>query len=198
MRDRLTAIIAIVLLLLLIFASYWYSLKSTYGNLRYIPSEHSPDFIATDITLMNFDIQGNAKSRLQASDMKHFSNDSVFFKNPRLATVTPNEPVIRAQANEGQSIDAGATFQFSGDVQILREADAKHKAARLQSSAVEVLADQNIFQTDEHVVMTQGQDRIEGDGMVYNNLEQTLLIKKNVRTQLNPKNSDQRNLLLPQ
>lgn len=198
MRDRLTAIIAIVLLLLLIIASYWYSLKSTYGGLRYIPSESSPDFIATNITLMNFDQQGTAKSRLQAADMKHFSNDSVFFVDPRLATVSPNEPVIRAQANQGQSIDGGATFQFEGDVQIIREADKQRMAARLQSSAVEILTDKNIFQTDHHVTITHGQDRIEGDGMIYNNLDQTLLIKNNVRTKLHPNNSNQRNLLLPQ
>ena len=36
MRERLTAIIAIVLLLILIAASYWYAMQATFSNLRYI------------------------------------------------------------------------------------------------------------------------------------------------------------------
>ena len=39
MRERLTAIIAIILLVFLIGASYWYAMKTSLGTLRYVPSD---------------------------------------------------------------------------------------------------------------------------------------------------------------
>ena len=77
MRERLTAIIAIILLLILIAASYWYAMQASFSNLRYIPSENSPDFIASEATIISFDEQGVAKTRLKAQEFAHYSNDTI-------------------------------------------------------------------------------------------------------------------------
>ena len=70
MRERLTAIIAIILLLILIAASYWYAMQASFNNLRYIPSENSPDFIASDATVISFNEQGIAKTRMEAEEFR--------------------------------------------------------------------------------------------------------------------------------
>ena len=96
MRERLTAIIAIILLLLLIAASYWYAMQASFSKLRYIPSEESPDFIASEATIVTFDENGVAKNRLQAEEFRHFSNDSITMVKPQATTVSPDEPASLA------------------------------------------------------------------------------------------------------
>jgi lipopolysaccharide export system protein LptC len=45
--------------------------------------------------------------------------------------------------------------------------------------------------------MTSGQDRMEGEGMIFDNVEQTVELKKNVKTVIQPK-ANSKNLLTPQ
>lgn len=51
MRDRLTSLIAIALLVTLCAMSYWYSVKAELENVTHLSDLNSPDFIARDITI---------------------------------------------------------------------------------------------------------------------------------------------------
>ena len=55
MRDRLTSLIAIALLVTLCAMSYWYSVKAELENVTHLSDLNSPDFIARDITITQFD-----------------------------------------------------------------------------------------------------------------------------------------------
>ena len=73
LRERITAIVGAALLLLLVGASYYYSVQTRIEALKYVPSETSPDFTARRVTLTDFDERGVATARLSASTMEHFS-----------------------------------------------------------------------------------------------------------------------------
>lgn len=197
MRERMTAILAIILLLVLIAASYWYAVRASYSNLKYVPNENSPDFIAKDISMVQFDKNGLAKSKIQAQEIKHYSDDRLSMIEPRAISVAPNEQVTKASAQTGRSDDGGETFIFEGDVRIVREASEKTALTQIETQRVTVYPEKNLIESDTHVVMTSGRDRMEGDGLVYDNIEQTIEIKKNVKTVIQPK-ANSKNLLTPQ
>lgn len=197
MRERMTAIVAIVLLLVLIAASYWYAVRASYSNLKYIPSANSPDFIAKGISMVRFDKSGLAKSKLQAKEFKHYSDDRITMIEPRAISVAPNEQVTKASAQAGRSDDGGETLIFEGDVRIIREASEKTALTQIETQRITVFPERNLIETDAHVVMTSGEDRMEGEGMIYDNIEQTIELKNRVKTVIQPKASS-KNLLTPQ
>ena len=179
MRERLTAIIAIILLLILIAASYWYAMQASFSNLRYVPSEDSPDFIATKATIIEF---------------LHFSNDSVIMTRPKATTVSPNEPLTHAEALKGRSDDAGETYQFEGDVVVSRAANGNTAASRLETQSMTVYADINRYESDDVVDIFSGDDHARGTGMVFDNMNQTIELKSRVTTVIEPQNGS-KNLL---
>ena len=66
MRERVSAIVAIILLVFLIGASYFYAVQSGLKDLKYLPSENSPDYTATKLSLTDFDGAGNPVRRVIA------------------------------------------------------------------------------------------------------------------------------------
>lgn len=194
MRERLTAIIAIILLLLLIAASYWYAMQASFSKLRYIPSEESPDFIASEATIVTFDENGVAKNRLQAEEFRHFSNDSITMVKPQATTVSPDEPITHAQALKGHSSDAGETFVFEGDVVASRAASGQTAATRLETQSMTVYTDTNRYETDDKVDIFSGNDRTHGTGMIFDNMSRTVELKSRVTTVIEPQGSS-KNLL---
>ena len=69
MRDRLTSLIAIALLVTLCAMSYWYSVKAELENVTHLSDLNSPDFIARDITITQFDDDGIAKAMRSSLNM---------------------------------------------------------------------------------------------------------------------------------
>ena len=187
MRERLTAIIAIILLVFLIGASYWYAMKTSLGTLRYVPSDKSPDFIATGATVISFDENGVAKTRLRAKEFQHFSDDSMTMVEPQATTVSPNEPVSHAQAKTGFTNDAGATFLFEGDVVVTRDASGSNPAIRLETQSMHVDTDTNRFETDDVVHIYSGRDKAIGTGMIFDNMQRTVELKGRVTTVIEPR-----------
>lgn len=187
MRERITAIIAIFLLLILIAASYWYAMKSTYGNLKYLPSEDSPDFIAKGATVVSFDSNGIAKNKVKAQDFQHFSNDRVTMEKPEYTSTSPNEPVTHAKADHGQSDDGGATVYFQGNVEITRAASDNSDITRLQTQSLMVETDTNHFETNDFVHITNGENTATAVGMTLDNMERNIELKSRVKTISLPK-----------
>ena len=70
MRDRLTSLIAIALLVTLCAMSYWYSVKAELENVTHLSDLNSPDFIARDITITQFDDDGIAKAKVFAKEVE--------------------------------------------------------------------------------------------------------------------------------
>ena len=190
MRERITAFIAIFLLLLLIAASYWYAIRSTYSNLKYVPNENSPDFIAQDATLISFDSDGFAKIKLQAQDFKHYSDDRVTMQEPHYTSVSPNKPIVQAKAKSGYSNDGGATVHFLGDVEVSRVASNNNEITRIQTQSVTVFSDHNRFETEDFVRISSGENTATATGMILDNIARTVELKTRVKTISSPQSGN--------
>ena len=88
MRERVSAIVAIILLA---FLSYFYAVQSGLKDLKYLPSENSPDYTATKLSLTDFDGAGNPVRRVIADKVIHYSDDRTDADHPRYITLTPNK-----------------------------------------------------------------------------------------------------------
>src|SRR5512137_376421 len=99
MRDRITAIIAVLLLAGLAGVTYWFSQVGRYGNLANPVSREGPDFIVNGVTLTQFDPMGRATNRLFAEKLTHYAaDDRAEVERPHYVSLRPDQPQLEARA----------------------------------------------------------------------------------------------------
>ncbi len=187
MRERISAIVSIVLLTLLIGASYFYAIQSGLRNLRYVPSSESPDYTAKNITLTEFGADGQPVRRLIAENAVHYSDDRMNADNPRYVTLDAKSPQVIASAKHGSTDDGGATVLFSGGVTITREAGNGRPASKFETERLTAYPDTAVFVTDAPVKFTSGRDTMNGTGMTYDYSHSTIELSGRVATHVAPR-----------
>ena len=120
LRERITAIVGAALLLLLVGASYYYSVQTRIEALKYVPSETSPDFTARRVTLTDFDERGVATARLSASTMEHFSDERMRATDASYHSLDPAKPQLALTGDRAWSNDSLETVELEGNVQLSR------------------------------------------------------------------------------
>jgi len=190
-RDRLTAIIGIVLLLALAGATYWYSLRSQLEGMRHISAPDAPDFIAKNIVLTQFDPTGHAKRKVFSNEITHFSDGRAEIAEPRMVSLRPDEPQLEVSARRAEVLNDGETVHLQGDVLIRRAAAKDAPALRLSTDRLTVLPDLDRYTTDAPVDMQRGRSRIQGVGMDFDNVARTVELKNQVSTLLEPAETKQ-------
>src|SRR5512137_1551159 len=121
MRDRITAIIAILLLASLAGVTYWFSQVGRYGNLANPVSREGPDFVVNGVTLTQFDAMGRATSRLFAEKMMHYAaDDRAELQRPHYVTLRPDQPQLEARAQQALVEGSGERVVLTGDVVVTR------------------------------------------------------------------------------
>lgn len=187
MRDRLTAVIAILLLTALCGLSYWYSVKAELENVTHLSDLESPDFIARDVTITQFDEQGIAKAKVFAKEVKHYSDGHANAVLPEYASLNPNEAQITARSDTATMVDGGAVIHFYGNVDIRQAATSDKPASRLETSQLDAFPDTETYTSDKPVKLTRGEDISNGIGMDYDNVERTFKLRSRVQTTIQPK-----------
>lgn len=187
MRDRLTAIIAIALLLTLCGMSYWYSVKAELESVVHLSDLESPDFIAHDITMTQFDDTGIAKAKVFAKEVEHFSDGHANAKFPEYASLNPNEAQITARSDRATMTDGGALIRFYDNVDLRQAAFGDKPASRLETSQLDAYPDTDTYNSDKPVKMTRGEDVSHGVGMDYDNVDRTFKLRSRVQTVIQPK-----------
>ncbi len=189
MRERITAICGSALLLALVGLSYYYSIQIELADLKYIPSESSPDFAAQDVTLADFDENGVAKERLTAKNVEHFSDERMRATDAHLATLNPSRTPLTARADEVWSGDGLETIELSGGVALMQAATEETPELFFRTEFLRGHLDTYRFDTDHPVFMRRGTDTTESSrGMVYDNIAHTVELHERVRTVLHPQN----------
>lgn len=83
---------------------------------------NSPDFIARDITITQFDDDGIAKAKVFAKEVEHYSDGHANAKFPEYASLNPNEAQITAKSDRATMVDGGAVIHFYDNVDIRQAA----------------------------------------------------------------------------
>ncbi|HSQ10323.1 MAG TPA: LPS export ABC transporter periplasmic protein LptC [Burkholderiaceae bacterium] len=191
MRDRITAIIAVLLLALLAATTYWYSQSTRIGGLSNPVSREEPDVVVDGATLTQFDAQGRATNKLIGDRVMHYpSDDRVEVIRPRMISLRADQPQLDARANHARVEDGGARVVLTGDVTVIRAAGKDGEPPmRLSTERLVALPDVEQFSTDAPAEIERGGSRINSVGMDYDNIKRTVKFRSKVRgtVEANPK-----------
>jgi LPS export ABC transporter protein LptC len=188
MRDRITAIIAILLLAALAGVTYWFSQVGRYGNLASPVSREGPDFIVNGVTLTQFDPAGRPTNRLFAEKMTHFAiDDRAELQRPRYVSLRPDQPQLEARAQRAVVQGSGERVVMTGDVVITRAPGPDgDPPMRLTTEKLVALPDLEQYTTDLAVEMNRGDSVIRSVGMDYDNIKRVVKFHSKVRGTIEP------------
>jgi LPS export ABC transporter protein LptC len=188
MRDRITAIIAILLLAALAGVTYWFSQVGRYGNLANPVSREGPDFIVNGVTLTQFDPMGRPTNRLFAEKMTHFAiDDRAELQRPRYVSLRPDQPQLEARAQRAVVQGSGERVVMTGDVVITRAPGPDgDPPMRLKTEKLVALPDLEQYTTDLAVEMNRGGSVIRSVGMDYDNIKRVVKFHSKVRGTIEP------------
>lgn len=188
MRDRVTAIIAILLLAALAGVTYWFSQAGRYAKLAAPVSKEGPDFVVNGVTLTQFDAQGRATNRLFAETMTHYAiDDRAELQRPRFVSLRPDQPQLEARAQRALVEGGGERVLLTGNVVITRAPGPDGEPPmRLATEKLVALPDREQYTTDQPVEVDRGSSVIRSIGMDYDNIKRTVRFHSKVRGTIEP------------
>jgi len=188
MRDRITAIIAVLLLAALAGTTYWYSQTARLGALPSPVSREGPDVTGERVTMTQFDASGRAVNKLIGERISHFpSDDRAEVTQPRLVSLGEDQPQIDARADHATVEGSGKRVTLTGDVALVRAAGKDGEPPmRLTTEKLVVLPDVEQFSTDAPVEIRRGDSHITSVGMDYDNIRRHVKFRSKVRGSIEP------------
>lgn len=188
MRDRLTTVIAILLLAAVTATSYWYARTLRMPKSITVTAPGTPDFEADKLVITQFDAAGRAKNRLFADRLLHYNeNDNVDLTSPRLVSLRPDQPQVEVRAQRAQLENAGEKVHLQGEVDVRRAAFGDTPALRVTTDYLLAIPDVDQYSTTRPVDVERGTARIRADGgMQLDNIARTARFNGNVRMLLPP------------
>lgn len=188
MRDRLTSIIAILLLAAVTATSYWYARVLRMPKVTIASAPGTPDFEAEKLVITQFDPQGRARHKLFADRLLHYlETDDVDLTAPRLVTLRPDQPQVDARAQRARVENAGERVHLYGDVDLRRAALGELPPLRATSEYMLALPDFDRYSTDKPVTVERGASRISASGgMELDNIARTAEFRGKVQMLLPP------------
>lgn len=187
MRDRLSMVIAAVLLVVVTATSYWYAREMRRPAQRSAPSPGTPDFIVDRVVLTQFDESGQARYKLFAEQLTHVSeNDDIELVRPRLVGLQPNQPQVQASSRKAKVTNGGEKVLLQDDVLIQRAASGGEPRLTIRSERMTALPDEERFVSEVPVQIVQGESQLSGAAMDYNNLRRVLTVTGELRGELAP------------
>ena len=187
MRDRLSTLIAAVLLAVVTVTSYWYSREMRRPIVRTQPTPGTPDFIVEHVVLTQFDEHGQARYKLFAEELSYFKeNDDIDLNKPRLVSLLPDQPQLQASSARARVTNAGERVLMQGDVQLRRAATADRPALSIRTERMAAIPDEERFSSDVPVLIEQGGTRLAVSAMDYDNLTRVLTVSGGLRGEMAP------------
>ncbi len=188
MRDRLTLLIAVVLLASVTATSYWYARSLRVPPNLNIVRPNSPDFETERLVMTQFDSQGRAKYKLFADKLVHYGEtDDVELSAPRLVSLRPDRPQVEVHAERGRVENTGEKVHLHGDVVLTRTASGTTPAMRVDTPYLLALPDDDKYSTDQPVLVQRGAQSISAQrGMAVDNIARTAQFEGSVQIKLPP------------
>ncbi|MHB8666928.1 MAG: LPS export ABC transporter periplasmic protein LptC [Burkholderiales bacterium] len=182
-RSRVSSLFPLLLMLALAAGSFWLEravqapAADRSGRMR-----HDPDFIAEDFNITKMNAAGKPEYVLSAARMVHYpDDDSTDIVAPRLVQRNDDRAPIDIRADRGQISSRGEEAKLYGDVVVVREAGRTQDEMRMQTDYLQVYPDRDFARTDRPVVITEGDSRLSGVGMEFNNKTRQFALLSQVR-----------------
>lgn len=181
MSERVASWFAILMMLVVLGSSYWYSQSLEEQGREGTGRIGEVDFFAEHIAITGFDDLGRGHYRLFADRMTHYANsDDVDLLRPRLMSIEPDRPVIQATALTGVAYNNAQTVRMDGKVVVTRAPEGDRPPMRLETEELYAAPDDDHLWTEEPVVMHSGEAVVHATGMDYDNIERRMELRAQV------------------
>jgi LPS export ABC transporter protein LptC len=188
MGERVASWSAILMMLIVLGASYWYAQTLRGQDASDTGRIGQVDFFAEKIALTGFDSRGRGHYRLFADRLDHFgSSDNVDLVNPHLLSLRTDEPLMQTTARTAHVFNNAETVEMVDDVVVTRAADGTRPPMRLDTDVLFMAPDDDHFWTDRPVLLHDGDWTMSGVGMDFDNLTRHMVLETNVLGKFPPR-----------
>lgn len=187
MRDRISVLVAALLLVAVTLTSYWYSREMRRPTIRAAATSGAPDFIVDRVVMTKFDEHGQARYKVFAEELSYFNeNDDIELTRPRLVSLLPDQPQLQASSARARVINAGETVLMEGNVLLQRAAGGGRPQMTVRTERLTAIPDQEHFSSDVPVRIEHGDSSLSGNAMDYDNLKRVLTVVGSLRGEIAP------------
>ena len=190
MKERLPALIALFMLLCLVITTWW---AADYAQ-RSIPLDpparisHEPDAWSDRFIMLSSDPDGVPKNRLEGDSMQHFPhNDSYEIVNAISTGQRPGSAITTGRADHATMFNNDKTILMRGNAHLHRFPSEDTSALDITSSELIIYPEKDIIETDKPATVIQGNSRMNGKGMTYNNKTRELEVYANTDVSISSK-----------
>lgn len=145
-------------------------------------TRHDPDFVIDNFSAQRMNPDGSVRYAIKGRQMQHFPDDkSTKVQTPRFVHFDPKTAPVHVQAQEAFISADGEAVDFVGAVNIVRDPYDGKPAMSLDTEFLHLLPDQDLATTDKPLTMIQGENRVTGVGMRFDNRARVLEILSHVK-----------------
>lgn len=160
--------VVVVLLLAMVSTWLWRVVEGSYvvdrGKL------HQPDLIMDRFFSQQLGDQGQVRYTLKALHMVHYPDDDTsHFDDVDLTSYEPGNPTSEIRSRIAVRSEPRDEVVFTGNVVATRQPDARQPLTIMNTQRLIVHPNAGTEQTDQPVVITSGQDRLNAIGMTVDN-----------------------------
>ncbi|CAM5211894.1 LPS export ABC transporter periplasmic protein LptC [Oligella ureolytica] len=190
MKDRLPALIALFMLLALVGITWWAAdyAERTFSVEPELEDSHDPDAWSGAFTMLQSDENGVPVTRLDGAKLRHYPhNGSYEIDQPELISQRPDSPRVIASSDIAYAYNNITLVHMVGNAHAHRFETPDNSALDITSEKLIVHPEEDMLETDQPAVVIQGDSRLVGDGMKYNNNTRKLDVYANSGVRIAPK-----------
>jgi lipopolysaccharide export system protein LptC len=179
MRERIPALVAIVLLVALVTGTWW---AADYAR-RSIPIDpprrltHEPDSWARTFVMVRTDPQGVAANRLEGDYMQHYPDDDSYkITRARAVGQRPGSPITIGTSDTAIMDKDGTRITMKGNAHIHRQPGPDSDPLDVKSEQLILLPEEDVVYTDLPALVVNNRSTMNGTGMRYDNKTRQLQV----------------------
>lgn len=164
--DSTRAWLPLLPLILLLAATYWLNQQVQPLPQGQSQQRHDVDYYIDNFTATSLNLQGQARSMLNAEKMWHYpDDDTTHLQMPRLTSLYPDRPPMLTTSQTGAISSKGDDVYLYNDVRITRPASPGFAEEDFSTDYLHVIPDRDWAETDKSVVMTGPNTEVLAVGM---------------------------------
>ena len=172
MKERFPALIALFMLVALVITTWWAADYAQHAIDVDPPARKTqePDSWSDKFVMLSADVNGVPTNRVEGEYMQHFPfNDSYKITNATATGQRPDSPRTVGTADLATVLEGGDKIIMQGNAHLHRFPYGEDKALDVTSEELIIYPNKDIITTDKPAVVINGNSRMNGNGMMYNN-----------------------------
>jgi len=170
--NRLRMIIALVLSLALALGSFWVRevIRRGIDEATTQAARTDPDYFVDNFNFIKTSKTGQARYEVSGSRLNHFPDqDNYEITLPVVKSLNPDRPTVTMVAQRARSNSDASLVEMFDEVHVDRPESALAPLFHLKTDYLQILPDDQAFQTEHAVDITHGAVEMTGEGFYGNN-----------------------------